>query len=82
MRYLGSKVKLLEFIERTIDKYNIRGQIFCDLFAGTSCVSDFFKDKYEIISNDFMYYSWRIYISKQRFLLINTSMLCLRKQLF
>lgn len=58
MRYLGSKVKLLEFIERTIDKYNIRGQIFCDLFAGTSCVSDLFKDKYEIISNDFMYYSY------------------------
>jgi adenine-specific DNA methylase len=58
MRYLGSKVKLLEFIHRTIIKYNIIGNSFCDLFAGTASVSDYFKGQYEIIANDFMYYSY------------------------
>lgn len=58
MRYLGSKAKLIEFIHNTFNKYDIKGRIFCDLFAGTSCVSDSFKDKYEIIANDFMYYSY------------------------
>ncbi len=56
MRYLGSKIKLLNFIQRTIEKYNIQGHVFCDLFAGTSCVADFFKDRYDVIANDFMYY--------------------------
>lgn len=58
MRYLGSKVKLLEFIRETIIKYNIVGNSFCDLFAGTASVSDYFKGQYEIIANDFMYYSY------------------------
>lgn len=58
MRYLGSKVKLLEFIRGTIIKYNIVGNSFCDLFAGTASVSDYFKGQYEIIANDFMYYSY------------------------
>lgn len=31
MRYLGSKIKLLNFIQRTIEKYNIQGHVFCDL---------------------------------------------------
>ncbi len=56
MRYLGNKTKLLPFIERVIDKYNIEGEIFADLFAGTGAVGDYFKDEYTIISNDFLYY--------------------------
>lgn len=56
MRYLGNKTKLLPFIERVIDKYQIEGEIFADLFAGTGAVGDFFKDRYTIISNDFLYY--------------------------
>lgn len=58
MRYLGSKVKLLDFIQHTIFKYGIVGDRFCDLFAGTASVSDYFKGQYEIIANDFMYYSY------------------------
>lgn len=58
MRYLGSKVKLLDFIQQTITKYGIVGDSFCDLFAGTASVSDFFKGQYDIIANDFMYYSY------------------------
>lgn len=58
MRYLGSKVKLLSSIEKVINEYNICGETFADIFAGTGCVGDYFKDKYEIISNDFLYYAY------------------------
>lgn len=58
MRYLGNKTKLLTFIKEVIEKYKIDGEIFADLFAGTGAVSDYFKDKYKIISNDWMYYAF------------------------
>lgn len=58
MRYLGSKVKLLPAIEAVINKYNIQGETFADLFAGTGCVGDYFKEHYKIISNDFLYYAY------------------------
>jgi len=67
MRYLGSKIKILPQIEKVIDKYNINGKTFADLFAGTSCVGDYFKNRYEIISNDFMYYSYIISKAKLSF---------------
>lgn len=57
MRYLGNKSKLLDFIESVIEKYDIKGESFADLFAGTGSVGDFFKDRYKIIANDYMYYS-------------------------
>lgn len=57
MRYLGSKVKLLTAIQDVIDKYHIEGDTFADLFSGTGCVGDFFKDSYNILTNDFLYYS-------------------------
>lgn len=58
MRYLGNKTKLLGFIDNVIKKYNIEGEVFADLFSGTGAVSDYFKDKYKIISNDWMYYAF------------------------
>lgn len=58
MRYLGSKIKLLSSIEKVIKQNNIQGEIFADIFAGTGCVGDYFKNKYKIISNDFLYYSY------------------------
>lgn len=58
MRYLGSKQKLLSAIDEIINKYGIKGETFADLFAGTGCVGDYFKDRYKIISNDFLYYSF------------------------
>jgi adenine-specific DNA-methyltransferase len=57
MRYLGNKSKLLNFIESVIEKYNIEGETFADLFAGTGSVGDYFKGKYRIIANDYMYFS-------------------------
>lgn len=57
MRYLGNKTKLLSFIDNVIQKYDIKGSNFVDLFAGTGSVGDYFKDRYSIISNDCMYFS-------------------------
>lgn len=57
MRYLGNKVKLLEFIESVISKHDIQGEVFADLFAGSSAVGDYFKNKYQIIANDNMHFS-------------------------
>ena len=57
MRYLGNKTKLLNFINYVINKYDIKGEIFADLFAGTASVGDYFKDRFTIISNDYMSFS-------------------------
>ncbi|MCI9639575.1 MAG: Dam family site-specific DNA-(adenine-N6)-methyltransferase [Emergencia sp.] len=59
VRYIGSKVALLDSIEYVI-KENTSGneKIFCDLFSGTASVAKHFKNKYEVISNDFMYFSY------------------------
>lgn len=55
MRYLGNKTKILSFIDSVISKYNISGEVFADLFAGTSSVGDYYKDRFNIISNDLLY---------------------------
>lgn len=60
MRYLGSKIKLLSSIEEVIKENHIEGETFADLFAGMGCVGDFFKDRYQVISNDFLFYSYVI----------------------
>lgn len=62
MNYIGSKQRLLPFLEKTI--LNICGNdlsntIFCDLFAGTGAVGAHFKPKVsQVISNDLEYYSY------------------------
>lgn len=65
MRYIGSKVNLLRDIERVINE-NINEKQFtlCDLFSGTSIVSEYFKKDYEITSNDLMYFSYVIQRAK------------------
>ncbi len=54
MRYFGNKTKLLEFIESVIAEHDIQGEVFGDLFSGTSSVGDYFKDRYTIVANDYM----------------------------
>ena len=60
MRYIGNKTKLLSQLESLI--LNIKPQeskvIFCDLFAGTGTVGDYFKGKFKIIANDNLYLSY------------------------
>ena len=48
MRYLGNKQRLTSFIENVIEKHNIQGEVFADIFAGTCSVGDYFKEKYTI----------------------------------
>lgn len=55
--YIGSKYSLLNFLDEIITQY--KGDIFADIFAGTSIVSRHFKD-YKIITNDIEKYSYII----------------------
>ncbi len=70
MRYIGNKTKLLDFIEYGIDHFKIEGKIFADIFSGTCAVGDNFKDRYEIIANDFLYSSY--VLSKAKLMNSNT----------
>lgn len=66
MNYIGSKLKLLPFlqqsIESTLKRHNtkpLENSIFCDMFAGSGAVGKAFKPKVkQIISNDKEYYSF------------------------
>ena len=62
MHYLGSKAKLLPFIQRTICDVvgaNLHDKIFCDMFAGSGTVSLAYKNDVGIlIANDIEYYSY------------------------
>ena len=76
MNYIGSKQRLLPFLDRCITEVTATDNSihrFCDIFAGTGVVGKFFKKKgYQIIANDIQYYSFvlnRQYIG-------NNSVLC------
>jgi adenine-specific DNA-methyltransferase len=78
MNYIGSKVRLLPFLEHSIKSVlteRLEEQVFCDLFAGTGAVGRYFKPKCKaIISNDLEYYSYvlnRNYVGNSK--LINVS---------
>ncbi len=60
MNYIGSKLSLLEFLEKSIKKVVDKNcDTFCDLFAGTGVVGKYFKKRgYKIIANDIQYYSY------------------------
>jgi len=61
MRFIGSKRLLLKNIDyvisQNITKY-AQLNTFCDIFSGTTIVSQYFKNKYQIISNDLLYFSY------------------------
>lgn len=61
MNYIGSKLSLLDFLEKSIG--GVVGEntnyTFCDLFAGTGSVGVHFKKLgHQIIANDIQYYSY------------------------
>lgn len=61
MRFIGSKRLLLKNIEYAISQNIINYEkldTFCDIFSGTTIVSQYFKNKYKIISNDLLYFSY------------------------
>ena len=54
-RYLGNKYKLLGFIEKVLKAKCGKFNSFCDIFAGTGTVGQYFNKKdIQIISNDFL----------------------------
>lgn len=60
MRFIGCKNNLLKNIENVINKnipYN-SNSLFCDIFSGTGTVARFFKNRYQIYSNDNLYFSY------------------------
>lgn len=64
MRYIGSKVNLLEEINKEISRYKKTHKTFCDIFSGTGIVASYFKKDFEIISNDLMFFSYVIQRAK------------------
>lgn len=70
MRYIGSKKRLLGFLEKTIvqNTGNVEGKRFCDLFAGTVSISKKFKKlNAEITSNDYMAFSYVFQLANLKF---------------
>lgn len=62
MHYLGSKAKLMAFIDETMRSVcgdTLAQCTFCDVFAGSGSVSLAFKERVgTLISNDMEYYSY------------------------
>ena len=59
MRYIGSKERLLDFIDSVLIKNDILTGVFCDIFSGTGVVAKYFKEKnYKVISNDSLLFSY------------------------
>ena len=62
MNYIGSKLKLSQFIQETVHDTcgdDLSRKVFCDLFAGTGIVGRAFKTKVkQVIANDLEYYSY------------------------
>ena len=53
-RYLGSKTKLLKFIDDILQKENIEFESFADIFAGTGVVANHFYNRSRVIVNDIL----------------------------
>lgn len=71
MRFIGCKENLLSFIETFIKEKDIKGNVLCDLFAGTGSVAKHFKKLgYKIISSDLLYFSYvlqKVYIEQNQY---------------
>jgi adenine-specific DNA-methyltransferase len=58
MRFIGNKTNLLDNIKEVVDRHAMGATSFCDIFSGTASVARFFKEWYEIYSNDILYFSY------------------------
>lgn len=59
MRFIGSKKSIVKNIDKVLNNHvNGSERTFLDLFAGSNAVGDYFANKYQIISNDIMYFSY------------------------
>jgi adenine-specific DNA-methyltransferase len=61
MRYIGGKTGLIPQIESLLDKHlDGTENTFTDLFGGSNAVGQYFKRRFQITSNDLMYFSYVI----------------------
>lgn len=62
MRYIGNKSKVLNEIDRLINKkgLNKKGLTFFDAFTGTATVAHHYKNIYHLLANDNLYFSYII----------------------
>lgn len=58
MRFIGCKTLLLDDIKAVIDEKAPDAKSLCDIFSGTATVARFFKSRYEVYSNDLLYFSY------------------------
>ncbi len=58
MRFIGNKTQLLNNIKDVVDRHAKEAASFCDIFSGTAAVARFFKEWYEVYSNDILYFSY------------------------
>ena len=58
MRFIGNKTQLLENIKAVVDRHVVGAHSFCDIFSGTASVGRFFKQWYEVYSNDLLFFSY------------------------
>lgn len=59
MRFIGSKKNLLQNIDAVLKQYlDGSERNFLDLFGGSNAVGEYFSNRYHIISNDIMYFSY------------------------
>ena len=57
LNYLGSKLRLLDFIEENVRKVTPDDAGVCDLFAGSGCVSYKFSRLFPVVACDIQHYS-------------------------
>ena len=62
-RYLGSKTKLLTFIDEIIETEKIDYKSFADIFGGTGVVANYFHSNAHIIVNDILESNYLCYIA-------------------
>lgn len=58
MRFIGNKTQLLDNIKEVVDRHAPDAYSFCDIFSGTASVARYFKQWYEVYSNDLLYFSF------------------------
>lgn len=57
LNYLGSKLRLLDFISDNVDLVTPKGSGVCDLFAGSGCVSRKISRSHPVVACDIQHYS-------------------------